>query len=131
VYPNGYAGGAEVDTIWGNGLAFVTMFFVAACVLGMLWKKDPEQQIKAIGDRIACGLFALPLVSICVQRAFPNASRAWILLAPLPLAIYVILLALSDTEPEKRPKFIAHFSRILVVAILLVYAFMAQYYALS
>jgi hypothetical protein len=127
--------GAEVEKIWGNGLAFVTIFFVGACVLGMLWGKDDAKQIKPVGDRVACGLFAIPLISICVQQAFTGVPRAWILAAPLPLVIYVVLLALSDKAPEKNPpeppRFIDHFSRILVVATLLVYMFMAQYYALS
>jgi hypothetical protein len=115
--------------ISGNGLVFVTMVFVAASVLGMLWGKDAGKDIKPIGDRVACGLFAIPLVSISVRQAFPGAPRAWILLAPLPLVFYVVLLALGDMNPP--PKFIAHFSRILVVATLLVYGFMAQYYVLS
>lgn len=127
--------GAEVEKIWGNGLAFVTIFFIGASVLGMLWEKDGGHQIKPVGDRVAYGLFAIPLISICVQQALPGVPRAWVLVAPLPLVIYVVLLALSDRGPENDqavpPRFIDHFSRILVVATLLVYVFMAQYYALS
>jgi hypothetical protein len=120
-----------VEKIWDNGLAFVTLFFVAASVLGMLWGKEDEKQIKAIGDRVACGLFAVPLIAVSVQQTFPDAAPAWVLMAPLPLVVYVILLSLSDRTPERRPAFIVHFSRILVVILLVLYAFMAQYYALS
>lgn len=117
-----------MEKIWDNGLAFVTIFFVGASVLGMLWGKDAGQRIKPVGDRVACGLLAIPLISVCVQQAFPGVPRAWVLVAPLPLVIYVVLLALSDREPGQQPKFIVHFSRILVVTTLLVYAFMARYY---
>ena len=118
-----------MDELSDNGLAFVTVFFVAASVLGMLWGKDGGQQIRAIGDRVACGLFAIPLISISVQQAFPYVSRAWVLLAPLPLVIYVILLALSDREPARLPKFMVHFSRYLAGFTLLFYVCMATLYA--
>lgn len=53
-------------------------------------------EVKAVGDRVACGLLALPLISVAVRLAFPSAALVWALAAPLPLALYVLLLAGTD-----------------------------------
>lgn len=112
-----------------NGIAFLAVFFIAASVLGVLWEKDKGREIEAVGDRVACGLFAIPLISAAVHQAAPCASAPWVLAAPLPLVFYVALLAYGDKKEP--PPFKEHFSRILLIATLLLYAVMAGFYAAS
>ena len=65
--------------------------------------------VNAIGDRVACGLLALPLIGLLARDAAENFPAAlW--LAPAPLAVYIVLLALSEpsttneTEPSATKK---------------------------
>lgn len=90
-----------MDLLSDNGIVFLAVLFVAASVLGVLWGKDGGgREIKAVGDRVACGLFAIPLISAAVHQAAPCASPLWVLAAPLPLVFYVALLAYCDrTDP--------------------------------
>ena len=52
------------------------------------------------GDRVIAGLLALPLITLWIQLVFPKASLWWALLAPLPLAVYVVLFSLTGVEPK-------------------------------
>jgi hypothetical protein len=51
------------------------------------------------GDRVISGLLALPLITLWVKLVFPNAITLWALVAPLPLAIYVVLLSCTTVPP--------------------------------
>jgi len=45
-------------------------------------------------------LLAIPLITLWVQLVFPKASLWWALLAPLPLAVYIVLFSLTDVPPN-------------------------------
>jgi hypothetical protein len=111
-------------------LTLIPVLFVAASVLGILWGKEDKGEVKAVGDRVACGLFAIPLISVAVHENFPLASRGWVVVAPLPLVIYLILLALTDMDSPP-PLVKQHFSRIMLGGTLLVYVGFAAFYTLS
>lgn len=73
-----------MDELFENGLGLAAALFVAACVLGVLWGKDGAgQPVKAVGDRVACGLFAMPLIAVAVYESFPGESKWWSVAAPL------------------------------------------------
>jgi hypothetical protein len=113
-----------MDELFENGLGLAAALFVAASVLGVLWGKDGAgQPVKAIGDRVACGLFAMPLIALSVHENFPAASPWWTIAAPIPLCFYVILLASTDTD--RKTWFTQHFSRIMLGSTLALYAVMA------
>jgi len=103
-----------------GGITALLIVLVVGAVFGRLHGSD-SAAIKPIGDRVACGLLALPLISLAVRLAFPSAHWAWALSAPLPLAFYVILLAGTDIGwPIARN----HFTSILVSASVAVYVAM-------
>jgi hypothetical protein len=45
-------------------------------------------------------LLAILLITLWVQLVFPKASLWWALLAPLPLAVYVVLFSLTGLPPD-------------------------------
>ena len=45
-----------------------------------------------------CGLLALPLIGLAVRYALPGISGHWAIVAPAPLAIYVLLLGATDMK---------------------------------
>ena len=65
-----------------------------SAVTGVLHGKGVNQ----IGDRVACGMFALPLIWLLAKDA-DFALAPW--LAPAPLAIYLVVLALADLPSDK------------------------------
>jgi len=106
-----------------TGIATLMILLIVGAIFGRLHGKDEAGQVKAIGDRVACGLFALPLVSLSVCLAFPQAHLGWALSAPLPLAAYVVLLASTDIKPNGW--LAGHFTGALVVAVGAIYSVMA------
>lgn len=103
------------------GVASMLTLLIVGAVFGRLHGAD-DSAGKPVGDRVACGLFALPLITVCVRLAFPAAHVAWALSAPLPLAVYVVLLAGTDLgwKPFKLP-----FTTALLVSVGIIYAAMA------
>ena len=110
------------------GVAGLLVILIVGTLFGRLHAKD-DATIKPVGDRVACGLLALPLISVAVRLAFPSASLVWVLGAPLPLAVYVVLLAGTDQgwafAREKR------FTQSLLIGIGLVLIAMALWTGLS
>jgi hypothetical protein len=104
-----------------GGIAALLIVLVAGAVFGRLHGSD-STAIKPIGDRVACGLLALPLISLAVRLAFPSAHLAWALSAPLPLAIYVVLLAGTDIGWTISKK---HFTSTLILGGMVIYIAMA------
>ncbi len=86
--------------------------------------------VNPIGDRIACGLLALPLIGLLAREAAENFPAAlW--LAPAPLAVYIMLLALCEPPATTKTKgtldpirsWVRHrFTVTLIVLVGLVYA---------
>jgi hypothetical protein len=104
-----------------GGVAALLIVLVVGAVFGRLHGSD-SAAVKPIGDRVACGLLALPLISLAVRLAFPAAHLAWVLSAPLPLAVYVVLLAGTDIGWTISKK---HFTSTLILGGLLIYVAMA------
>lgn len=104
-----------------GGIAALLLVLVVGTVFGRLHGSD-SAAIKPIGDRVACGLLALPLISLAVRLAFPSAHLAWALSAPLPLAIYVVLLAGTDIGWTISKK---HFTSTLILGGMAIYMAMA------
>lgn len=111
----------EFDEKVLGGIAALLIVLVVGAVFGRLHGSD-RVAIKPIGDRVACGLLALPLISLAVRLAFPSAHIAWALFAPLPLAIYVVLLAGTDIGWTIAKK---HFTSTLILGSAVIYAAMA------
>lgn len=78
------------------GVATITVLFVVATVFGRLHGSGGNGRIPAVGDRVMSGLLAIPLIVLLVRLTFPDGHVVWSLLAPAPLAWYVVLLAGTD-----------------------------------
>lgn len=102
------------------GIAALLLVLIVGALFGRLHGSDGGA-IKPIGDRVACGLLALPLVSIAVRLAFPDIHMAWVLAAPAPLAVYVVLLAGTDLGWDVSRK---HFNAVLISGVGIIYIFM-------
>jgi len=111
----------EIEEKVLGGVAALLIVLVVGAVFGRLHGSD-SAAIKPIGDRVACGLLALPLISLAVRLAFPSAHLAWTLSAPLPLAVYVVLLAGTDIGWPIAKK---HFTSTLIVGAMVIYVAMA------
>ena len=81
------------------GIAALLTLLIVGAVFGRLHGSDGPG-LKPVGDRVACGLFAVPLITVCVRLAFPATHVAWAILAPCPLLVYVVLLACTDLGCE-------------------------------
>lgn len=77
-----------------GGLAGIAAVFVAGAVFGRVAGRDSD----AMGDRVMSGLIAIPLVSLAVHAAFPEADLGWALAAPVPIVIYLFLLYGTDDK---------------------------------
>ena len=73
----------------------------------------------AIGDRVMCGLLALPLIALAIRVAFPASPFFWALLGPAPVLIYTVLLATTEQGGMSR------FTRTLLIAVGAIYVVMA------
>lgn len=104
------------------GVAGLLLVLIVGALFGRLHGSD-SAGIKPVGDRVACGLLALPLISIAVALAFPTAHFAWIIWAPLPLATYVVLLAGTESGWSLATR---HFTRTLIIGVGVIYAAMAR-----
>lgn len=84
------------------GLAAVVTVFIVGAVFGRVSGDDPTKH-PMIGDRVMSGLIAIPLVSIAFHYLLPKAPIGWAVAAPVPLAIYVVLLAGTDEKFASAP----------------------------
>jgi ABC-type arginine transport system permease subunit len=108
-----------MDTTVLGGLAGLITLFISGAVFGRLHGAKANGTT-AIGDRVMCGLLALPLIALAVRFALPGISGRWAVVAPAPLAIYVVLLAATDIKREgSRLKIISnkHFVESLLVSV--------------
>jgi hypothetical protein len=78
--------------------AVLSLLLVAA-IFGRL-HQQADTSVEPLGDRLISGLLAIPLISCWVKLVFPDADILWVLAAPLPLAVYLVLLAGTDKEKE-------------------------------
>ncbi len=108
-----------------GGLAAIMTLLVVGAVFGRLHgssndsvKSNGDRAIKAIGDRVISGLLALPLIALLVDAAFPEAHIAWKLIAPAPLAVYVVLLAGTDWKWKLS---VNYFTRTLIISVGAIY----------
>ncbi|OGP89036.1 MAG: hypothetical protein A2031_01825 [Deltaproteobacteria bacterium RBG_19FT_COMBO_43_11] len=104
-----------------GGVAVLLIMLVAGTVFGRVHGSN-SATINPLGDRVACGLLALPLISLAVLLAFPSAHLVWALSAPLPLAIYVVLLAGTEFKWKISKK---HFTAALILGVIAIYVIMA------
>ena len=108
-----------------TALAGITIALLAGAVVGRLYPTDTRAG--PVGDRVFCGLLALPLIAVLTHQVFPEAHTAWKLLAPTPVAIYALLLAGTDWKlPFVKENFVKdHFTLLLVTSIAAVYGIAA------
>ena len=106
-----------------TGLASLAMILVAGAVFGRLYGTKEEDRRAAVGDRVMCGLLALPLIALAIRLAFPRSAPYWMLLGPAPVLIYTVLLATTEETPQKWWG-ISDFTRTLLIAIGAVYIIM-------
>jgi hypothetical protein len=77
----------------------VLLVLLIAAIFGRIHQQAGENtEIKPLGDRTISGLLALPLIACWVSLVFPDAHVGWALAAPVPLAIYIVLLAGTDEQ---------------------------------
>lgn len=103
------------------GIAAIMAILVVGAVLGRV-HGEKQDQVKAIGDRVMCGLLSLPLISVCVWRVFPQSHIFWVLASPLPMALYTLLLAGTDMNWKFAKE---HFVRSLLISVGITYVVMA------
>jgi ABC-type dipeptide/oligopeptide/nickel transport system permease subunit len=99
------------------GLASLAVILLVGAVFGRLHGASGDKNA-AIGDRVMCGLLALPLIALAIRVAFP-ASPFWALLGPAPVLIYTVLLATTEQGG------MSHFTRTLLIAVGAIYVVMA------
>ncbi len=124
-----------MDTKILGGLAGLLTLFVSGAVFGRLHNSKTDKSTP-VGDRVMCGLLALPLIALAVRYALPEISGRWAIVAPAPLAIYIVLLAATDMKrPIGRLKFLSeqHFvqSLLMSVGFLYVVAAVIAWFALG
>jgi hypothetical protein len=78
--------------------AVLSLLLVAA-IFGRLHKQGGAT-VNELGDRLNSGLLAMPLISCWVMLVFPGVPILWVLVAPLPLGVYLVLLAGTDKCKE-------------------------------
>ncbi len=100
-----------------GGLAAITTLLVVGAIFGRLHGSGNES-VKRIGDRVISGLLALPLIALLTDAAFPAAHIAWKLIAPVPLAVYTVLLAGTDLKWKLSQK---HFTMTLIISVGAIY----------
>ena len=106
-----------VDGSFGDlGIATVTVALLAGAVLGRLHPGSGE--LGPIGDRVFCGLLAVPWFVLLAHSVFPVAHLAWKLSAPTPILVYTLLLASTEW---KLPFATKHFTLSLVVSTAAIY----------
>jgi hypothetical protein len=116
---NGTASGAL------TAVTAVLLVLLVAAIFGRIHQQPGENaHVKPLGDRIISGLLALPLIACWVSLVFPEAPVGWALAAPVPLAIYVVLLAGTD---EQRGFSLAQrrFNYALLIGVGIVYVILA------
>ncbi len=101
-----------------TGLASLTVILLVGAVFGRLHGASGDKNA-AIGDRVMCGLLALPLIALAIRLAFPASPFFWALLGPAPVLIYTVLLATTEQGG------MSHFTRILLIAVGAIYVVMA------
>ena len=99
------------------GIVAITTLLLAGAILGRV-HGPATSSVKPIGDRVMCGLLALPLISLLVHLTLPTVHLAWALAAAAPMAIYTVLLAGTDLGWTISSR---HFTKALVVAVGAVY----------
>ncbi len=99
------------------GITTITVALLAGLVLGRL---HPQSRGPAglVGDRVFCGLLAIPWFVLLAHIVFPDADIVWKLMAPAPVLVYTLLLAFTDW---KLPFATKHFTLSLVLATTAIY----------
>ena len=110
-----------MDTSKLGGIAALATLFIVGAVFGRLHGSD-DARIGAHGDRVASGLLALPLIALCIRAAFPTSHAIWAIAAPIPVALYTVLLAGTEWNWSLATR---HFTRTQVVGTVIVYVAMA------
>jgi ABC-type dipeptide/oligopeptide/nickel transport system permease subunit len=100
------------------GIASLVVILLVGAVFGRLHGAGGDTHT-AIGDRVMCGLLALPLIALAIRVAFPASPFFWALLGPAPILIYTVLLATTERNGMSR------FTRTLLIGIGAVYVVMA------
>src|SRR6516164_9920672 len=100
-----------------TGLASLAVILLVGAVFGRLHGASGDKNA-AIGDRVMCGLLALPLIALAIRLAFPASPFFWALLGPAPVLIYTVLLATTE-QPMSR------FTRSLLILVGAIYVVMA------
>ncbi len=104
-----------------SGVAALLAVLVVGAVFGRLHGSE-NAPVKALGDRVACGLLSVPLISVAVALAFPSLNLAWALAAPAPMLLYTGLLAAIDAKWSFAVK---HFTSTLFLGSVAIYLAMA------
>jgi hypothetical protein len=102
--------------------------FIVLLLVGTIFRRlhgGGDGALDPLGDRVACGLLAVPLIFLLVRLAFPKEDPGWALAAPLPVLVYTALLAGVDAKlaPIK-----SHFTKILFGTLVALYLFGAAYF---
>jgi ABC-type dipeptide/oligopeptide/nickel transport system permease subunit len=105
------------------GLASLAMILIVGAVFGRLYGTTKQERDMALGDRVMCGLLALPLMALAIHLALPQSGPYWMLLGPAPVLIYTVRLAAEEKCPGKKWG-ISDFTRTLLVVIGAVYIVM-------
>ncbi len=102
------------------GITTITVALLAGLVLGRL---HPQNGGPAglVGDRVFCGLLAIPWFVLLAHIVFPDADIVWKLMAPAPVLVYTLLLAFTDWKLPKLEFATKHFTLSLVLATTAIY----------
>lgn len=105
-----------------TAVAALLIALLGCAVLRRLHPEDENRPSVAIGDRVFCGLLAMPTMSVLVHLVFPSADVRWKIVAALPVLVYVILL----WRTEKKNSFVTeNFTILLITLIVVLYVCLA------
>jgi hypothetical protein len=121
------SGDSVMDEKVLGGLAGLIALFVSGAVFGRL-VGETKAESPAVGDRIMCGLLAIPLIAFAARYALPGVTLGWALAIPAPLAVYIVLLACTDKDfsSDRVHAFVTgNFIALLIMLVGLCYAVIA------
>jgi hypothetical protein len=105
--------------------AFIVLLLVGAIFRRLHVSANEQNGLDKIGDRVACGLLAVPLICVLVRTAFPKEDPFWALMAPLPVVLYTGLLTGVDANSRIIKN---NFTKILFGTLVVLYLIGAAYF---
>ena len=95
------------------------LLLVGTTLLGKIGRGQQQpESLLPLGDRVAAGLMALPIIVALCHNVFPSAPPEVKLLSAAPLALYVCLLVYEDRR--------SYFTLVMFFGVTVIYLVLAR-----